>query len=300
MSKKIVELTRRFNIRPEPNTQCKPFWLGEVAEQHEFLERVTGEAFTGKDGWLKVRLVLEAYIHESGAKIVTLSEEVSEEVSKEASQEASKEVAEEEAGGPAEKVEKRPAGEAPQRTEDGVLIADGFDSPVGSPAERAGDDVWPGGWIDATGWARSYTWLDKTQWHTGADLNWNVPHWDADRGQPVFAVAHGEVIYAAKAGGSWDEVVVVRHTLPDGRRVYSRYAHLDNMLVQKGDRVRRGQELGFIGRPAFANSAFHLHFDIVVTDVLEETPWHWPGTSHQGVIDHYVDPREFIEKNRPA
>jgi hypothetical protein len=45
--------------------------------------------------------------------------------------------------------------------------------------------------------------------------------------------------------------------------------------------------------------AWHLHFDIAKTNVLEGTPGHWPGSNLSQVLANYVDPRTFIKGHRP-
>lgn len=176
---------------------------------------------------------------------------------------------------------------------------DGFDAPVGTEEERRGTKLWPGTWFDATGFATYYTAVGAA-YHTGADLNNNSPKWDSDRGAPVYSIARGEVIFAERIYNStWGNVIVIRHApLPDGRIVYSRYAHVEDMRVKKGDKVERGQHIANVGN-AFGMLAYHLHFDIVKTDVLETKPGHWPGLNRAEVIKHYVDPKEFIAAHRP-
>jgi GH25 family lysozyme M1 (1,4-beta-N-acetylmuramidase) len=175
---------------------------------------------------------------------------------------------------------------------------DGFDSPVGTAAERATPQIWPGKWVDANPFLNLYEIRPGVfHYHTGADLNLNYPSWDADRFKPVYAVSDGTVTHARELGGSWGNVVVVRHELADGCQVYSRSAHLDTMTVVAGQDLLRGEQLGTIGRPP-PDGAYHLHFDIAISDVLESDPGHWPGTDAQAVIDNYTDPRQFIIDNR--
>lgn len=44
---------------------------------------------------------------------------------------------------------------------------------------------------------------------------------------------------------------------------------------------------------------YFLHFDIAITDVLENNPGHWPGTDLESVYANYTDPSQFIIDNRP-
>jgi murein DD-endopeptidase MepM/ murein hydrolase activator NlpD len=174
-------------------------------------------------------------------------------------------------------------------------VGAGFDPPVGTAEERLSSEVWPNDWYDATGYATYYTTVGAA-YHTGADLN--LPH-DADKDTPVYAPADGRVTYSARNLGSWAWLIVIRHDpLADGTVVWSRCAHVANPIVSEGDIVERGQQICSIGN-ADGQLAFHLHFDIAVTDVLERNPGHWPGNNLDGVLQNYVDPRAFILAHRP-
>jgi murein DD-endopeptidase MepM/ murein hydrolase activator NlpD len=174
-------------------------------------------------------------------------------------------------------------------------VGAGFDPPVGTAEERLSSEVWPGDWYDATGYATYYTTVGAA-YHTGADLN--LPH-DADKNTPVYSPADGRVTYSARNLGSWAWIIVIRHDpLADGTVVWSRMAHVTNPIVSEGDVVERGQQVCSIGN-ADGQLAFHLHYDIAVTDVLERNPGHWPGTNLDAVLQNYVDPRTFILAHRP-
>lgn len=186
--------------------------------------------------------------------------------------------------------------------ENGVgYLADGYDAPVGTREERASAKIWPGEWFDATGFAvRYFRGTPQEAYHTGADLNLNRPYWDADANAPVFAVASGVVTFAERIAG-WGNIVIVRHDplVSNGQVMYSRSAHVKNIRVEVGDRVQRGQQLANVGN---AEGAFpyHLHFDLSPTDILENQPYHWPRLNLQALQQHYINPREFIEENRPV
>lgn len=171
----------------------------------------------------------------------------------------------------------------------------GFDPPVGTAEERLSGDVWPGDWYDATGFGTFYEVVGRA-YHTGADLN--LSH-DLDRNTPIYAPADGVVTFSGRSIGTWGWLIVIRHDpLPDGQVVWSRSAHVTNPIVREGDRVIRGQQIANIGN-ADGKLAWHLHFDIAKTSVLEGTPGHWPGENLGAVYEHYLDPRKFIEEHRP-
>lgn len=169
-----------------------------------------------------------------------------------------------------------------------------YSSPVGTIAERASGVIWPGAWVDANVYGNRYRLGAGWSVHTGADLNLNVPAWNADKGMPVHAISHGVVTYARRVpAGTWGRLVVVRHETPDGAR-HSRYGHLASMLVQEGQAVRRGDVLGTIGGAEFG-LADHLHFDISHSGILQSNPTHWPGDNLPAVRAHYLPPKAFLE-----
>lgn len=181
----------------------------------------------------------------------------------------------------------------------GVPVADGFDSPSGTEAQRRSAIVWPQGWSDASPFGRLYFIGQPNEaYHTGADLNFGTPR--QDLGMPVYSSANGTVIFAARLP-IWGNVLIVRHDpkfLPTGEVTYARYGHVQNMLVKAGDRVRRGQQLAEIG-DAFGRYVPHLHFDLSPTTILESQPQHWPGKNQRLLMANYIDPLKYIRDNRP-
>jgi murein DD-endopeptidase MepM/ murein hydrolase activator NlpD len=168
---------------------------------------------------------------------------------------------------------------------------------VGTVNERRSSKVWPGNWYDASPFGQLYfVGTPQEAYHTGSDLN--LPQ-DADRFAPVYAVASGVVVFATRFS-SWGNMIVIRHDplANNGRVMYSRSAHVDTIQVRVGQRVRRGEQIATIGN-AFGQWAYHLHFDLSPTTILETQPQHWPGKNLADLLRNYVDPRLFIEQNRP-
>ncbi|HYO89630.1 MAG TPA: peptidoglycan DD-metalloendopeptidase family protein [Candidatus Limnocylindrales bacterium] len=175
--------------------------------------------------------------------------------------------------------------------------ADGFDQPVGTATERRSSQVWAGKWLDASPFGQLYfIGTPSEAYHTGADLN--LPA-DADAHTPVYATASGVVTFAAKMP-IWGNLIVVKHDpLPNSSMLmYSRYAHVEEIIVAVGQRVARGQQMARVGN-AFGRYAYHLHFDLSPTTILEQKPEHWPGKNRTELLKHYVDPRDFIASHRP-
>lgn len=87
--------------------------------------------------------------------------------------------------------------------------------------------------------------------HNGLDLI-------APAGEPVYAVADGVVKEVVKSRKGLGNVVTVDH----GNGYQTRYAHLSDMEVRKGRKVRRGTRLGYVG--VSGNSfAPHLHYEVI-------------------------------------
>ena len=175
-----------------------------------------------------------------------------------------------------------------------------INSPVGTALERASGDIWPGHWFDATGFATHYR-LYGNVWayHTGADLNLNVPAWDSDKNAPVYAVADGTVTFSGVGTGTWGWIIIIKHTHPNGSLFYSRSAHVNHFqfpVVSTGAKVSRGQVIAHIG-DADGKFPAHLHFDISHTNILQQNASHWPGNNLADVHTNYSDPRQFIMNN---
>ena len=179
-----------------------------------------------------------------------------------------------------------------------VGTADGYDAPIGTAEDRRSAKVWPGQWLDASPFGRLYfVGTPSEAYHTGADLN--LPR-DADAHTPVYAAASGIVMFAARLP-TWGNVVIVRHDplVGSGLVLYGRYAHVETMNVVVGQRVTRGQQIAKVGN-AYGRWAYHLHFDLSPTNILELNPAHWPKKDRDALFRNYVDPREFVMGHRPS
>lgn len=92
-------------------------------------------------------------------------------------------------------------------------------------------------------------------WHEGMDI-WG------ERGTPILAAASGRVV-ASYHEPLYGRRVHIDHG-PDeqGRRVVTRYFHLDERLVEVGDTVGRGEMIGRMGSTGLLGAAVHLHFEV--------------------------------------
>jgi murein DD-endopeptidase MepM/ murein hydrolase activator NlpD len=89
----------------------------------------------------------------------------------------------------------------------------------------------------------------KHQHHAGVDFAAAV-------GTPVRSVLDAEVLYAAPKG-SYGNLVELRHL--DGS--ITRYAHLDSIDVEVGQKLKRGDLLGSVGSTGQSTGP-HLHFEL--------------------------------------
>lgn len=157
------------------------------------------------------------------------------------------------------------------------FIAGSFDFPVGKP--------------DAKGYYNAQPFGKNN--HLGDDWNGNGGG-NTDKGDPVYAIAPGYVSKAINYFGGWGKVVTVVHAYMDGDSLICReslYAHLDTMLVHKGDWITKGQELGRIGTAEGIYLA-HLHLEI------RQQPGMPIGQGYSADSKGYLDPTLFIRKNR--
>lgn len=168
-----------------------------------------------------------------------------------------------------------------------------FTTPIGTQEERETGVIWPGRWMDATGYDKLYS----LGYHTGADLNLNFPHWNADAHSAVRAMGDGVVTFATLFSTRvWGHIVVINHGQVDGVPLFSRYAHVEEINVIAGQQVETGDQIAKVGN-GDGLFAYHLHFDISNTDILDSKPGHWPGYNRALVHAHYVNPQEWLQRH---
>ncbi len=103
----------------------------------------------------------------------------------------------------------------------------------------------------SSGFGRRYHPILKTlRPHTGIDIT-------APRGTPVYATADGYI--SGETGGSgYGIVVIINH----GYSYKSVYAHLSKKAVKAGQKVKRGQIIGYVGNTGLSLGP-HLHYEII-------------------------------------
>ncbi len=86
--------------------------------------------------------------------------------------------------------------------------------------------------------------------HKGLDFT-------APKGSPVYATGDG-VVEAAHISVSFGKVVYIDHNFG----FETRYAHLTQFIVEKGQKVKRGQVIGYVGNTGLSY-ATHLHYEVL-------------------------------------
>lgn len=103
----------------------------------------------------------------------------------------------------------------------------------------------------------------RPQFHSGIDI-------PAPSGRPVVAAEGGVVTYATWMG-SYGQLVVISH----GNNLSTAYAHNSKILVQKGQKVSKGQTIALIGTTGYSTGP-HSHFEVRVGG-KPTNPVNWVG-----------------------
>ena len=129
-------------------------------------------------------------------------------------------------------------------------------------------------------------------------------------GTPVRAIGDGEVVVAGWQNG-WGNTVSIKHTLSDGTKIWSNYAHLSAISTTKGAKVKKMDLIGAVGNTgnSYGN---HLHFQIDTGGAFH--PFYFSscskGLGEMGAVNgtacraellgSTVDPIAFIESGKLA
>lgn len=104
--------------------------------------------------------------------------------------------------------------------------------------------------------------------HKGIDIAWGI-------GIPIVATANGKVQNVDLDGMGLGHYLVIRHKYG----FYTRYGHMNKIIVKKGQEVRRGEVIGYMGNSGLSTGP-HLHYEVRI------------GT-------HVVDPLQFLSIKSP-
>ncbi len=105
-------------------------------------------------------------------------------------------------------------------------------------------------WISCTYGMRGSPFTGKKQFHAGVD----IAGW---KGTPVMATASGKV-YFSQMWGSMGLTVKIDHN----SKFKTTYGHLLRVAVKKGQDVKRGEVVGYVGNSG-RSTGYHLHYEII-------------------------------------
>src|SRR5215813_42301 len=92
-----------------------------------------------------------------------------------------------------------------------------------------------------------------SEFHEGMDIA-------VEFGTPISATADGVVIWAEPKSG-YGNLVAIYHT----NGITSRYGHLSRVSVHQGQRIKRGEQIGYAGSTGRSTGP-HVHYEIRVND----------------------------------
>lgn len=123
-----------------------------------------------------------------------------------------------------------------------IQVASGFIKPI------QGRITSPFGW-------RTHPIFNTKSFHSGVDIG--GPNLGA-----IKASNSGRVIYSGWYGG-YGKVVILEHGTVGGKSISTLYAHMNSTAVTKGQRVSKGQTLGYEGTTGYSTGP-HCHFEVRV------------------------------------
>ncbi len=122
--------------------------------------------------------------------------------------------------------------------------------------------IWPvRGYLSSGYGRRSDPFTAQPGFHPGIDIS-------APPGTEIKAPADGVVVSVGRRG-AYGKAVVIDH----GFDIVTRYGHMQDYNVRPGQRVRRGEVIGFVGNTGRSNAP-HVHYEVWVRDKLQN-PVHY-------------------------
>ncbi|MEK7174138.1 MAG: peptidoglycan DD-metalloendopeptidase family protein [Patescibacteria group bacterium] len=137
------------------------------------------------------------------------------------------------------------------------------------PTKRSGVFQWPVALVSDGGKGRitqhfgEKSYLYRGRPHNGLDIG-------APIGTPVFAAADGVVSAVDNNDRSkWSKYQYGRYVLiKHPNNLSTLYAHLSSQVVRRGEQVKRGDLIGYVGATGYATGP-HLHLGVYWTDSIE-------------------------------
>jgi murein DD-endopeptidase MepM/ murein hydrolase activator NlpD len=118
-------------------------------------------------------------------------------------------------------------------------------------------------------------------------------------GNAVFAAAAGAVTVSVASGDARGSIIHLDH----GDTWSTRYYHLDQRFVKKGDIVSAGQQIGIAGRTGLPKNNPHLHFMVYWGSTPIDPQLVLPpreGESTKTIEEFYADVMSFLTDTDPG
>ena len=111
--------------------------------------------------------------------------------------------------------------------------------------------IWPTkGWVTTAYQMRNDPFTGYRRMHAAIDISNRI-------GTPVYATADGRVVEVGRLGGLGN-VVVIDH----GYGFKTRYGHLKQATVKKGQKISRGEQIALMGNTGHSTGP-HLHYEVI-------------------------------------
>ena len=105
------------------------------------------------------------------------------------------------------------------------------------------------GWFSSAFSMRSDPFTGQRTFHKGLDIS-------CDHGTPVYAPANGVITGRGRDEG-FGKMVIINH----GNGIVTKYAHLSKFNVSKGQRVKKGDLIAYVGSTGRSTGP-HLHYEV--------------------------------------
>ncbi|RAP34174.1 hypothetical protein DID77_01895 [Candidatus Marinamargulisbacteria bacterium SCGC AG-439-L15] len=109
------------------------------------------------------------------------------------------------------------------------------------------------GWISSRFGYRKHPIFKRRILHRGIDIA-------APRGYQIRAANHGHILFSGWQKG-YGNVTIINHGWKDGHKYSTVYAHQSRMVVKKGQYIKKGQLIGYVGSTGYSTGP-HLHFEL--------------------------------------
>jgi len=114
--------------------------------------------------------------------------------------------------------------------------------------------------------------------HTGIDAS------TYRTGDPIVATADGTVVFAGVDGG-YGRCVFIMHA----HGYYTRYGHMERILVSSGQKVKQGQIIGLIGMTGVATGP-HVHYEVILgSSYVDPLGYLWSDSRLNPIISGGTD-----------